>query len=83
MYEWFLNDGTCLVGKEAEDYLIKKLSSFKKLSNEIDNVLSDCKSLNVIENGDSLDYSVMETGERLSTIQVLLETLLEEMSFKL
>lgn len=83
MHECFLSDGTCLVGKDAEDYLTKKLTCLKGLSKQIDQIIDECKSLNVIEESESLVWSVMETGERLSSIQTLLEMLLEELSFKL
>ena len=83
MCELFLSDGTCLVGKDAEEYLTKKLACLKGLSKKIDQVIDECKILNVIEEDDSLAYSVMETGERLSSIQISLEMLLEEMSSKL
>ena len=83
MYEWYLSDGTCLVDKEAEQYLIKKLITLKELSKEVERVIEECKSLNVIEEDESLSWSVMETSERLSCIQSSLEILVEEMAFKL
>lgn len=83
MYEWILSDGICLVGKDAEDYLIERLACFKELSKEIDRVINECISLNVVEEDDSPVCSVMETGERISMIQILLEALLEDIQFKL
>lgn len=83
MYDWFLNDGTNLTGKDAEEYLIKRLACLKDLSKEIDRVINECISLNVVEEDDSPVCAVMETGERISMIQILLETLLEDIQFKL
>lgn len=83
MCEWFLKDGTYLTGKEAEEYLLKKLDSIKILSNKVERVINECKSLNVIEDDESLAWSVMETEERLSIIQTLLELLLEDININL
>lgn len=83
MCEWFLDDGTCLNGKEAEEFLAVKLDYLKRLSNKIEKVIEDCKLLNYIEENESLALSVMETGERLSNIQIMLELLVEEMNYHL
>lgn len=83
MYKWYLHDGTCITEKEAEVYLVHKMNVFRKLSKEIDNVINNCKSLNIIEEDESLSWSVMETSERLSLIQIQLEMLLDEIKCKL
>lgn len=83
MYEWFLDNGICLTGKEAEEYLIRKLDSLNQLSLKIEKVIDECKSLNYVENDESLAWSVMETEERLSIIQIQLELLLEDMNINL
>ena len=83
MCEWYLHDGTCITGKEAEKYLSHKLNVLKMLSKEIDCVINHCKTLNIIEEDESLSWSVMETSERFSLIQIQLEMLLDEMKCKL
>lgn len=83
MCEWFLKDGTCLTEKEAEQYLIRKINSLKQLSIKVERVINECKSLNKIEEDESLAWSVMETEERLSIIQIQLEMLLEDMNVNL
>ena len=84
MYEWYLSNGICLTGKEAEDYLVKRLDTFKDLSENIESIIDECKSLNSIEEEtESLSWSVMETSERLASIQILLEMLLEDIISKL
>lgn len=83
MYKWFLNDGTCLTGNEAEQYLVEKLNALKQLSMKVDRVICECKSLNKIEEDESLAWSVMETEERLSIIQIQLELLLGDMNANL
>lgn len=83
MYKWFLNDGTYLTGKDAEQYLVEKLNSLKQLSVKVGRVISECESLNKIEEDESLAWSVMETEERLSIIQIQLELLLKDMNVNL
>ena len=80
---WYFHDGTYITGKEAEVYLVHKIKVYKKLSKEINNVINSCKSLNIIEEDDSLSWSVMETSERFSLIQIQLEMLLDEIKCKL
>ena len=51
---------------------------YENLIGKIDSKLVECLKLNIKEYDGSIDYCVMETGERLSTIEILLEELLKD-----
>ena len=81
MCKWFLNNSVCLVGSDAEVYLSNRLNELSKLSSKVERVISECSELNIVLNDrKTLSLSVMETGERLSVIQTLLELLVEDMN---
>lgn len=80
MCEWYLNDGSCLCGEAAEKFLTLKFEKYVELSNEINNVLDICKSLNIVKNESSIIDSIIETGEQLSLIHLHLELLLQKLN---
>lgn len=63
MNKWYLNSGLCLKGETADKYLNYKLNNFKKISMKIDNILKECDALNIVENDECINISVIETGE--------------------
>ena len=75
---WYLNSVDTIEGDEACDFLNKRMVKYENLINEIDSKLVECLKLNVKEYDGSIDYCVMETGERLSLIEILLEELLSD-----
>ena len=77
---WYLNSVDTIEGDEACDFLNKRMVKYENLINEIDSKLIECLKLNVKETDGSIDYCVMETGERLSTIEILLEELLKDIN---
>lgn len=72
-----------MTGEIAENYLKVKLNNFKSLSMKIDNVLKECNELNVIEGDQYINVSVMEAGEKLAMIELLLESLLDDIKANL
>ena len=83
MVEWYLNNGSCLTGKIAENYLKNKLNNYENLSMKIDNILKECTKLNVIEKDRCINVSVIETCEKLAMIELLLESLLDDIKVNL
>ena len=83
MVEWYLNNGSCLTGKIAENYLKNKLNNYENLSMKIDNILKECNKLNVIEKDRCINVSVIETCEKLAMIELLLESLLDDIKVNL
>lgn len=75
---WYLSNGESIEGDEAHDFLNKEMIKYENLIGRIDSKLVECLKLNVKEYDGSIDYCVMETGERLSTIEILLEELLKD-----
>ena len=75
---WYLSNGESIEDDTAYDFLNKKMIKYENLINEIDSKLVECLKLNVKEYDGSIDYCVMETGERLSLIEILLEELLND-----
>ena len=62
-------------------YLSNRLNELSKLSSKVERVISECSELNIVhDDRKTLSLSVMETGERLSVIQTLLELLVEDMN---
>ena len=78
--EWYLNDGTALCGNDAAEYLERQLGIFDDLSRQIAACLKECNELNEIDHSESLADAVLETGERISMIEIELEMLLREIS---
>lgn len=77
---WYLSNGDFIEGDEARAYLKKEMYKYKNLIGKIDSKLVECLKLNVKEYDGDIDYCVMETGERLSTIEILLEELLNDIN---
>jgi len=77
---WYLSNGKSIGDDTAYDFLNKKMIKYENLINEIDSKLVECLKLNVKEYDGSVDYCVMETGERLSMIEILLEELLNDIN---
>ena len=75
---WHLSNGESIKDDDAYIFLNKKMNMFENLISEIDSKLVECLKLNVKECDGDIDYCVMETGERLSTIEILLEELLND-----
>ena len=75
---WYLSNGNYIEDEDANDYLEKRMKKYERLSSKIDSKLVECLKLNVKEYDGSIDYCVMETGERLSFIEILLEELLND-----
>ena len=77
---WYLSNGDFIEGDEARVYLNKEMYKYENLISKIDSKLVECLKLNVKEYDGDIDYCVMETGERLSLIEILLEELLNDIS---
>lgn len=77
---WYLSNGEFIEDDEAYDYLKKEMNRYEVLIGKIDSKLVECLKLNVKEYDGDIDYCVMETGERLSLIEILLEELLNDIS---
>lgn len=77
---WYLSNGESIEGDVAYDYLNKKMIKYENLISNIDSKLVECLKLNGKEYDGDIDYCVMETGERLSFIQLLLEELLSDIN---
>ena len=75
---WHLSNGDYIEGDKAHVFLNKKMNKYGKLISNIDSKLVECLKLNVKEYDGDIDYCVMETGERLSLIEILLEELLSD-----
>ena len=75
---WYLSNGDFIEGDEARVYLNKEMYKYENLISKIDSKLVECLKLNVKEYDGDIDYCVMETGERLSLIEILLEELLND-----
>ena len=75
---WYLSNGDYIEGDKAYVFLNKEMIKYENLIGKIDSKLVECLKLNVKEYDGSIDYCVMETGERLSTIEILLEELLKD-----
>ena len=77
---WYLSNGIFIEDDEAYDYLKKEMNRYEVLIGKIDSKLVECLKLNVKEYDGSIDYCVMETSERLSLIEILLEELLNDIN---
>ena len=77
---WYLSNGDFIEGDEARVYLNKEMYKYENLISKIDSKLVECLKLNVKEYDGDIDYCVMETGERLSLIEILLEELLNDIN---
>ena len=75
---WYLSNGDFIEGDEARVYLNKEMYKYENLISKIDSKLVECLKLNVKEYDGSIDYCVMETSERLSLIEILLEELISD-----
>ena len=75
---WYLSNGESIVGDDAYDFLNKKMIKYGNLIDKIDSKLIECLKFNVKECDGDIDYCVMETSERLSLIEILLEELLSD-----
>ena len=75
---WYLSNGESIEGDDAYVFLNKEMIKYENLIGKIDSKLVECLKLNIKEYDGSIDYCVMETGERLSTIEILLEELLKD-----
>ena len=73
-------DDESIKGDDAYAFLNKKMIKFENLISKIDSKLIECLKLNVKEYDGDIDYCVMETGERLSMIEILLEELLNDIN---
>lgn len=82
-YEWFLSNGECLRGKDAYEYMMDKFNIYEHLIERVEETLLDCLSLNRISDDEFLADKVLFTGESLSLISILLESLLDEISMTL
>ena len=80
---WYLSNGDFIEGNDAYDFLNGKMNKYENLISKIDSKLVKCLKLNVKEYDGSIDCCVTETGERLSMIAILLEELLNDISFVL
>ena len=81
--EWFLSDGSLLIGKDAEEYLLIQLKHYETMIKRIDSSLDSIHELNQLVERDYLVATIMETGESLSWILLELESLLKELSLVL
>ena len=77
---WYLSNGESIVGDDAYDFLNKKMIKYGNLIDKIDSKLIECLKFNVKEYDGDIDCCVMETGERLSLIEILLEELLSDIN---
>ena len=77
---WYLSNGESIVGDDAYDFLNKKMIKYGNLIDKIDSKFIECLKFNVKEYDGDIDYCVMETGERLSMIKILLEELLSDIN---
>ena len=77
---WYLSNDESIKGDDAYAFLNKKMIKFENLISKIDSKLVECLKLNVKEYDGDIDYCVMETGERLSMIEILLEELLNDIN---
>ena len=75
---WYLSNGESIEGDDAYVFLNKEMIKYENLIGKIDSKLIECLKLNVKEYDGSIDYCVMETSERLSLIEILLEELLND-----
>ena len=80
---WYLSNDESIKGDDAYVFLNKEMIKYENLIGKIDSKLVECLKLNVKEYDGSIDYCVMETGERLLTIEILLEELLKDIKFVL
>ena len=77
---WYLSNGDVIEDDDAYDFLNKKMIKYETLISRIDSQLTECLKLNYKEINNDIDICVMETGERLSTIEILLEELLKDIN---
>ena len=75
---WYLSNGDVIEDDDAYDFLNKKMIKYETLISSIDSQLTECLKLNCKEINNDIDICVMETGERLSLIEILLEELLKD-----
>ena len=75
---WYLSNSDFIEGDEARVYLNKEMYKYENLISKIDSKLVECLKLNVKEYDGDIDYCVMETSERLSLIEILLEELISD-----
>lgn len=83
MCEYYVSLDKCLVGEVAEIYLKNKLKDLNKLSDEVNLVLAQCKNINDEVTNKDIVSSVLEAGEKFSTIEILLEELLKDIRLNL
>lgn len=79
-YVWYLSNGDALEGKEAFQYLNRKLQTYEKLMNDMNIVLNRSIENNKMVREKSLPNTVINTIETLSIIQIELEMLVKEMA---
>ena len=77
---WYLSNGKSVEDYEIYNYLNKEMNKYEKLISKIDSKLVECLKLNVKEYDGDIDYCVMETGERLPVIEILLEELVDDIN---
>ena len=77
---WHLSNDDYIEGDKAYVFLNKKMIKYGNLIDKIDSKLIECLKFNVKEYDGDIDYCVMETGERLSLIEILLEELLSDIN---
>ena len=75
---WYLSNSDFIEGDEARVYLNKEMYKYENLISNIDSKLVECLKLNGKEYDGDIDYCVMETSERLSLIEILLEELISD-----
>ena len=75
---WYLSNGKSIKGDDAYVFLNRKMIKYENLIYKIDSKLVECLKLNVKEYDGDIDYCVMETGERLSLIEIILKELLKD-----
>ena len=73
-----MSNGESIEGDDAYVFLNKEMIKYENLIGKIDSKLVECLKLNVKEYDGSIDYCVMETSERLSLIEILLEELISD-----
>lgn len=83
MCEYYVTLDKCLVGEVAEIYHKNKLRYLNKLSDEVYSVLAQCKDINHEVTNKDIVSSVLEAGEKFSTIEILLENLLKDIHLNL
>ena len=75
---WYLSNGESIEGDDAYVFLNKEMIKYENLIGKIDSKLIECLKLNIKEYDGSIDYCVMETGEKISLIEISLEELISD-----